>query len=337
MVRQLIEETIHIIGAFEAAIRGSERAALVAAQRLATQAPVRVWSTVPPTRPLASLATVQGVHLEAIRPFAGAMPRGGRLIIWGTHYDIGVWMRAAAPRAVAIVCELIHHAALYRAVLDVRAAGLAEPRVVYASSLLRDAALLDGEAIFPPADLAPMLALARDREADRAFTVCRVSRDDPAKHHAGDPALYEALAAEGVRVRILGGTCLAGTVAPSPLIELMPEGSVAVADLLSGADVFFYRTGGAGVSVDSAGLVVAEAMAAALPVVAGFPGGYTDLIEDGVNGFIVDGDTNALAAIRRLAADPHLRLRLGMRARARVVDYFGADYARRFLRAAFGH
>ena len=51
---------------------------------------------------------------------------------------------------------------------------------------------------------------------------------------------------------------------------------------------------------------------------------------------MTDGNDTALAAIRRLADDGQLRLAMGDRARSRVRDYFGPDYARRLLEAAFG-
>ena len=325
---------VHIVGAFETAIRGSERAAFAAARLIAALAPVELWSTVPLASALLRLADEQGLAPRVIRPFAGVMPRGGRLIIWGTHFDIGIWLRASAPSAVAIVSELFHHAALYRAILDVRAAGLEAPRLVHVSTLVRDSALLDGEVLYPPADLAPMLAIGK--RAGRVFTVGRVSRDIAAKHHADDPALYASLVAAGYHVRILGGSCLSGSVPASPLLELLPQGSVEVAEFLASLDVFFYRTGGEGLFVEPSGVAVLEASAAGLPVVAGRPGGYLDLITDGINGFVIDGNDEALVAIRRLAGDRQLRLAMGDRARSRVRDYFGPDYARRLLEAAFG-
>lgn len=325
---------IHIINAFGSATRGSERAALNAARTLQSLAPVRVWSVVPPPADLHALAAGMGIRIEAIRPFGGAIPRGGRMVLWGTHFDIGMWLAASRPEAVAIVCELFHHAALYRAVLDVRAAGLPEPRVVHVSTLLRDSALLAGEVIYPPADLAPLLEV--ERLPGRRLTVGRVSRDVAEKHHAQDPALYAELAAAGIAMRVLGGTCLAGSIAPSPLIELLPEGALPVPEFLATLDVFFYRTAGVGRFVEPSGLVVAEAMAAGLPVVAGRPGGYTDLVGDGVTGLVFEDTPGALAALRRLADDADLRLRLGQTGRRAVRAYFGPGYGARLLAALFG-
>jgi glycosyltransferase involved in cell wall biosynthesis len=81
------------------------------------------------------------------------------------------------------------------------------------------------------------------------------------------------------------------------------------------------------------GLVVIEAMAAGLPVVAFAAGGPLEIIEDGVSGFLVPlGDDDAMAsALRRLVREQELRLRLGSAARARFEEYFSnLAFAQRF-------
>lgn len=67
---------------------------------------------------------------------------------------------------------------------------------------------------------------------------------------------------------------------------------------------------------------VLEAMATGLPVVATTVGGVPELIRDDEDGLLVPPhDPEALgAAIRRLAADPELRLRLGKAARQRAEE-----------------
>jgi len=67
-----------------------------------------------------------------------------------------------------------------------------------------------------------------------------------------------------------------------------------------------------------------EAMACGRPVVSSRQSGIVELVEDGVEGVLCPGgDAPALAAaLRRLAADPDLRRRLGQAARDKVIDQF---------------
>ncbi|HET9435570.1 MAG TPA: glycosyltransferase family 4 protein [Candidatus Limnocylindrales bacterium] len=81
-------------------------------------------------------------------------------------------------------------------------------------------------------------------------------------------------------------------------------------------------------------VVLIEAMAAGVPVVASHLSGIPELVEDGVTGLTVTpGDSTALAdAIGRLAADPALRSRLADAGRARVAADFDLDTnARRLI------
>jgi glycosyltransferase involved in cell wall biosynthesis len=74
------------------------------------------------------------------------------------------------------------------------------------------------------------------------------------------------------------------------------------------------------------GLTIAEAMACGRPVVVSRAGGAAELFADGRDAVGVEpGDAAGLAdAVRRLAADPDLRRRLGENARRTAVDRFDA-------------
>jgi hypothetical protein len=79
-------------------------------------------------------------------------------------------------------------------------------------------------------------------------------------------------------------------------------------------------------------LVMAQAMAMGLPVIATPNTGAEELIEDGVHGFIVPARDPAAAAARlqQLADDPALRREMGERARARISERFDwTDYGDR--------
>ncbi|MGI9598347.1 MAG: glycosyltransferase [Acidimicrobiales bacterium] len=100
-----------------------------------------------------------------------------------------------------------------------------------------------------------------------------------------------------------------------------------VAALLPEADIFVLPSYAEGVPV-----VVMEALATGIPVVATFVGGMAELVEDGVTGFLVrPGDPSQLAdRIGRLVGDRALRERMGTAGRAKVVaDFDSADEAAR--------
>jgi|GEM_PF-869965 len=75
------------------------------------------------------------------------------------------------------------------------------------------------------------------------------------------------------------------------------------------------------------GLTIAEAMAAERPVIASRVGGIPELIQDGINGLLVDaGDDSALGrAIDLLNEHPEYRANLARRAREHAVERFALD------------
>lgn len=80
------------------------------------------------------------------------------------------------------------------------------------------------------------------------------------------------------------------------------------------------------------GLVNLEASACRKPVVATRVGGIPEVVEDGVNGYLVEvGDVDALAArVGELIADPALRAQMGEAGRSRVERDFTARPVREF-------
>jgi len=90
-------------------------------------------------------------------------------------------------------------------------------------------------------------------------------------------------------------------------------------------DIFVFP----GIQPEGLPLVILEAMAAGLPVVATPVGAVADAIVDGVTGLLVPpGDARALAAaLARLAADGEERRRLGRAARARFLESYTDECA----------
>lgn len=86
-----------------------------------------------------------------------------------------------------------------------------------------------------------------------------------------------------------------------------------LASAFASADAFFLPS-----RTETLGLVLLESMAAGCPVVTPRAGGTSDIVQDGVTGYLYDpaDPESAVAAIRRLLFDPAHREQMGRQARA---------------------
>jgi glycosyltransferase involved in cell wall biosynthesis len=101
------------------------------------------------------------------------------------------------------------------------------------------------------------------------------------------------------------------------------------ATLFRDHDVFVLPT-----AREAFGLVVLEAMAAGLPVIATREGALPELVSDGDTGILADRDRLS-DPIARLLADPAERARMGRRGRERFLSHFTAARFEHQLAAVF--
>ena len=305
---------LHLVGNFSNPFTGAERELPDLAACIGQRRNTLLWSDVPPHRSYAR----QGVR--PIKPFGGQVPRGGMLLIGGVHVGLDLWLKQARPERVALRYNLAQHDRLYAVIDALRDATGVEPELLFVSRALQLGAGLPGIIERSLIRLEPFLQTPVERPARDSFTIGRVSRDTLDKHHKDDAALYRMLAARGYRVRIMGGTCLASQLGDVPGIELLPVGAQNVAEFYQTLDAVFYRTG---LFTEAYGRVVFEAMASGLPVVASAVGGYAECMDDGVNGFLVRSQEEAITVVEAVATDSALRSRIGHAARLRAVELHG--------------
>ncbi len=332
----LREDPLHLVGCFDNPFAGAE-IELIDLARLMQQRypdrPVALWSTKPVH------ARFAAVDITVIKPFGGAYPKGGAILLSGVHVDPGIWMQHAKPRKIRVRYNLPNHERLCIVIEQIRAAISMEPELVFSSAALRWTCGMKGE-VEPsliPMDryLANPLRGASEitnSEVKRPLTIGRVSRDVLEKHHEKDPMLYRMLAARGVRVRLMGATCLASQLKGVEGVELLPAGAEDVDVFHRSLDVFFYRTG---TFSEPYGRVVFEAMASGLPVVGSRYGGYAEFIAEGGGAIVFETQEQAYDSIVALQSDPAALALMGQRARDRAVALHGqqaidamlADYA----------
>jgi len=89
--------------------------------------------------------------------------------------------------------------------------------------------------------------------------------------------------------------------------------------------------------VEGLGRALLEAMALSIPVVATATGGFTEVVEDGINGFLAPvGDGEALGqTMLRLLEDPARMRQMGERGRQRVESQFNAQVQIQELKRVF--
>jgi phosphatidylinositol alpha-1,6-mannosyltransferase len=122
-----------------------------------------------------------------------------------------------------------------------------------------------------------------------------------------------------VRERVPGARLLVGGVER----HVVFAGAVPAADVPAhhaAGDVFVLpcRTRGGGLDVEGLGIVLLEAAAAGLPVVAGRSGGAPETVQEGRTGYVVDGRSvpSVASAVTGLLADPDRARAMGAAGRA---------------------
>ena len=286
---------------------GSEWRTVSLYRHLREHADVKIWRF--RQAQASSFTDVEGRAIDIRRL---SFPRGGNLVFIGVYFDIGKWIWLARPRRVILTYNTPDPVKLAQRIELIRRACAVEPEIVFCSQELAGQVPFAGTIEPSLVDLA--VFLPRPGDAGVSFTVGRLSRDTPEKHHPNDMALYQKLVQSGCIIDVMGATAAMRTAAEGATnFTLRPIGDVDAPDFLRSLDCFFYRTSPEW--AEPWGRVIIEAMASGVPVVTDRRSGASRVIDHGRNGLLFDTDEEAIAAILSLKADPVLRRSIGKAAR----------------------
>jgi hypothetical protein len=178
------------------------------------------------------------------------------------------------------------------------------------------------------------------RCAGGPFTVGRHSRDDAIKFSPDFIMLFEQMEIPDLQVRVLGfhpavETALAKrSFAFKHTYWVMPKNTIPVWRFLRFLDLFVYKT--ADDFSETCPLVILEAMAAGIPVVAERKGGICDLVQHGETGFLCAESADYKQAVERLYGDAALRQQFSDASREWVREHASLAAFRRGLENVLG-
>jgi glycosyltransferase involved in cell wall biosynthesis len=312
---------------------GAEWHCVELARRLRPYARVIVWTSTPQ---LSSILRSE-CDIRVVDPDGGEFPNEGMLLVAGPYHHIGDWYKDARFRRVVLLYNVVMPPYALHSVRQLCLPGKPKVELLYACDWIKMMTGLPGLFEPSPVDTDRFSPLAdptarsrvsshgpdprspRSSSTPSAFVVGRLSRDDPMKFHLDAAPFYRTLAAEGFTVRLMGATGMLGPeLSACEGIDLLPENAVAASEFLQGLDCFTYRTHPSW--FEAWGRVVPEAMATGLPVVVHANGGYTQIIEHGVNGYLFHRDEEAVEHLRALRASVELREHIGRNARKTVLE-----------------
>jgi glycosyltransferase involved in cell wall biosynthesis len=302
--------TIHLFNPLENLSGGSEWRTIEIFRFLKPHSDVKIWSRRGPNP--ACPEDLIG-HIETLSD--DHYPRGGNFIFIGCYQFIGNWINKSYSDRTIIIYNTDTPRKLANIALRLPVLG-PNIELVYASNYMKKSiGGFDGPVHPSLIDLNRFTPYLDQRDD---FTIGRLSRDTSEKHFSKDHFLYDALSKKNICIEIMGGTYWAGKVNES--VNLYPEMKYPAHIFMRKIDCFYYRTSDN--FYEPSGRVILEAMASGKVVVAHHRGGYSEYIDQGINGFLFKNQKEAFALILQIQKDPTMRVEIGKRARQKVEEIF---------------
>ena len=310
---------VHLISPMQKFEGGTTWRTLSLFEELRNYREVSLWSEREPNPEIRKRYPVKRIDLKRLR-----FPKTGTFVFVGVHSPAGsgAWIPYTRPRRTILVHNNFETTKFHNRLRQLSNNGRRRVEVVYASELVRRTVDHPGSIEVSPIDIERFAPPAsKPSETSAGFTVGRLSRAVPKKHHPEDPALYRRLVEHDCRVRIMGATLsLTAELGNLESVTLLPALTEEAHMFLQSLDCLFYRTSDEW--PEPWGRVVIEAMACGLPVVCRNHGGYVDAIDHGRNGFLFETQEEALDILLRLKEDRALRESLGKAARETTEELF---------------
>src|SRR5438034_6348574 len=188
---------INLVNPLSNAFAGSERRTVNYFRLLSPRAEVTLWAEGEPHRELSR------VPFRRLDSASGNLPEGGTLVLVGIYVDRGHWLRRIRPDRLIIVYNTPALIRLHELLDFVSRAGLPNAELVFPSETHRASTGMEGFVDWGLYDFDRFKASRRDPDF-APFTVGRLSRDEPHKHHPQDIRLYRQLAERGMHIRLMG-------------------------------------------------------------------------------------------------------------------------------------
>lgn len=236
---RFILKPIHLLNRMELRHGGSENRAIELKKILRSQMfDTDIWTEYP--------SLDHDFHLQydikLINPILLRFPRGG-IFVFISYFWVGGWLKYANPKHIIIVFNVPNPKPLRELLVRLVELGIKCPiSILYAADWMKSLTGIDGSVLLSPIDLDRFGYNNVNRmliDGKFGFSIGRLSRSVPSKHHPDDVDVYRALSASGINVRLMGADFLRPLFSNDQNIEILDNNSESAQCFLGSLSFFF--------------------------------------------------------------------------------------------------